>query len=131
MRELSKFQITTVIFLLMFVFVVGAIYSNTKEAADRKLNANNAMQQRVQENYNYEQSAINENNSQIQDLTNRIDELSQQIASLKNIRLQERSNIKCQVFGIATSGGFIRLTPQEAITEARNNGSDLVMTCNF
>lgn len=132
MRELSKFQITTVIFLLMFVFVIGAIYTNTKEAADKKLNAeNNVMEKNVRDNYNYERDAISENNTQIQDLSNRVDDLTQQIAKLKTVKLQERSNIKCHVFGIATSGGFLQLTPEEAIAEARNNGSDLVMTCNF
>ena len=80
MQELSKFQITTIIFLLMFVFVIGAIYTNTKDAANKKLDENNNnFQQRAQEDYNYEQNIISENNNQIQNLSNRIDELSQQV----------------------------------------------------
>lgn len=132
MQELSKFQITTIIFLLMFVFVIGAIYTNTKDAANKKLNENkNNIQQRVQDNYNHEQNIIYENNNQIQNLSNRIDDLSQQVNILNKAKLQERSNVKCRIYGIATPNGFIQLTPSEAIAEARNNGTDLVMTCTF
>lgn len=132
MRELSKFQITTVIFLLMFVFVIGAIYTNTKEVADKKLNANNnTIAQNNEEDYNYERNAISENSSRIQDLSNRVDELTQQITNLKNSKAQESSNIKCHIFGISTPNGFMQLNQSEAISEAYNNGADLVMTCNF
>lgn len=133
MRELSKFQITTVIFLLMFVFVIGAIYTNTKEVADKKLNANNnAIVQNNENDYDYERNVISENNSQIKDLSNRVDELTQQITNLKNTKFQEEhSNVKCRIFGITTPNGFMQLNQSEAISEAYNNGADLVMTCNF
>ncbi len=132
MQELSKFQITTIIFLLMFVFVIGAIYTNTKDAANKKLDENNNnFQQRAQEDYNYEQNIISENNNQIQNLSNRIDELSQQVNILSKTKSQERTNVRCRVYGIATPNGIIQLSPTEAIAEARNNGTDLVMTCAF
>ena len=50
MDGLNKFKILTIVFLCMFVFVIAAIYTNTKEVTENKTNANQKI--KVEQNKN-------------------------------------------------------------------------------
>ena len=77
---LSKFQIITIVFLFMFVFVIGAIYSNTKDAAESKMRQNNNINHYEAKNtIRNEETVIREDNSQIQNLSEQINYLNQKI----------------------------------------------------
>ena len=42
MESLNKFKILTIIFICMFVFVVAAIYANTKDVTEGKVKLKNS-----------------------------------------------------------------------------------------
>lgn len=128
MRELNKFQITTVIFLLMFVFVVGAIYTNTKDAVKQKNGQYATNSQEATDNYQYEQTR---SNLKFSDVDARINKLDEQINEIKNNNEQKSANFKCRIYGITGIDGFIQTTIDEALTEARDNGREIVFTCTY
>lgn len=132
MREFSKFQITTVIFLLMFVFAVGAIYTNTKDAVDKKnMNNNNYIEQPNQDQYKYQPPTNNVEDAKIQELSDQIENLNSQIQNLQQMQQHQQSNVRCRIYGVASAEGFVQLNQDEAIMEARNNDKDLVMICGL
>ena len=83
MRELNKFQIVTVIFLLMFVFVVGAIYTNTKDAVENKIRTENNVQN-TDDYYKYKQNLSSVEIDKIKNLSQRVDLLEQKITNYIN-----------------------------------------------
>lgn len=132
MNGLNKFKMITIVFICMFIFVVAAIYTNTKEASVQKLQTNQQGQSENGDANNIENgNTVSGDNPQIQDLYVRIDELSQRIEDLSHDRNSDGTSISCNIQGILNGDNIEELTQESAIQEARDNGKELVMICSF
>ena len=128
MREFSKFQVFTVFFLLMFVFVVGAIYTNTKEVAENKINETNSLRKQDFQNVINEKTNIyNQEKEVVSNLSMRVNDLESRIQKVS----ESNFNLKCKIQGINNYGNLIQMSEDEAIQQAKYNGAELVMTCNY
>ena len=130
--NLSKFQIITIMFLFMFVFVIGAIYTNTKDAAENKLREQNSINKYENSNLmrNNEQE-INIESARIQTLSNQIDELNRKIQNLEQNGNSQNSDGNCRIYGIMDGTVDIQMSPSQAIQESRETGKDVVVLCKF
>ena len=129
MRELNKFQIVTVIFLLMFVFVVGAIYTNTKDAVENKIRTENNVQN-TDDYYKYKQNLSSVEIDKIKNLSQRVDLLEQKITNTENEN-KGSTGIKCRIHGIMDGDDVISLSQENALKEAQYNRKELVILCDF
>ena len=129
MESMNKFKVLTIIFICLFVFAVGAIYSNTKDVSSSKSQVKTE---------NTETNTASESTVQItdnQDLVSQIDLLNRRVDEL-NEKLDDNNNsnstgLSCRIYGSLTSDGVEQLTPEAAIQEAKVNNSELVVTCSF
>ena len=110
MQEFSKYKMITVGIVLMFIFAVAAIYSNTKEAAEKKLNEKPAIEQSQGEIEQgtaintigdfATQNTNNDNNietdNQILQITERLDELEKKVFTQEN---NENLGMRCNIKG--------------------------------
>lgn len=123
MEGLNKFKVLTIAFICMFVFVVAAIYTNTKDATVKK------EKQKAEQMANREGDNISVDNAQLEELYVKVNELNKRFEDLD---LQKAGNsVNCQVRGVMGDNGLEELTIDAALQEARDNGKDLVMTCHF
>lgn len=123
MEGLNKFKVLTIAFICMFVFVVAAIYTNTKDATVKK------EKQKAEQMANREGDNISVDNAQLEELYVKVNELNKRF---EDIDLQKAGNsVNCQVRGVMGDNGLEELTIDAALQEARDNGKDLVMTCHF
>lgn len=123
MEGLNKFKVLTIAFICMFVFVVAAIYTNTKDATVKK------EKQKAEQMANREGDNISVDNAQLEELYVKVNELNKRF---EDIDLQKAGNsVNCQVRGVMGDNGIEELTIDAALQEARDNGKDLVMTCHF
>ncbi len=128
MREFSKFQVFTVFFLLMFVFVVGAIYTNTKEVAENKINEKNSLRKQEIQNIVNEKTNINiQEKEELNNLSIRVSELEARIQKIQS----ENLDLKCKIQGINNGGTVVSMPESEAIDQAKYNGAEVVITCNY
>jgi len=113
----------------MFVFVVGAIYTNTKEVSENKTQAN----KQAQNDSAPKTSNVNQNmqgNEQINDLYWKVDELSRKVEEISN-NSSEGTSLSCNVQGVLDGDKIEELTSDAALQEARDNGRELVLICSF
>lgn len=123
MEGLNKFKVLTIAFICMFVFVVAAIYSNTKDATMKK------EKQKAEQMANREGDNISVDNAQLEELYIKVNELNK---SVEELNLQKSgNNVNCEIRGIMGDNGFEELTIDAALQEARDNGRELVMGCHF
>ena len=123
MEGLNKFKVLTIAFICMFVFVVAAIYTNTKDATVKK------EKQKAEQMANSEGDNSSVDNAQLEELYVKVNELNKRF---EDIDLQKAGNsVNCQVRGVMGDNGIEELTIDAALQEARDNGKDLVMTCHF
>ena len=131
MQEISKFQVITVVFLFMFVFIVGAIYSNTKDVAENKANTNkeiNMIEKRSDTNL--------ENSIPVQyspeSLERRINDLEQRFNQLSKVGNDANlSELNCKIYGVVDGNREVQLTPSESIRQARDFGKEMVVLCSY
>lgn len=134
MNGMNKFKVLTVVIVCTFLFVVGAIYSNTKDVTATKLKEK-AQEEQVQENaqeqsqnaaHNEVAGHLESSNQALQDqidfLTKRMDEMSSSTNS---------SDLNCRIEGTLSSSGLEQLSPDEAVQDARENQNELVVLCSF
>lgn len=129
MNGLNKFKMFTIIFICMFVFVVGAIYTNTKEVSENKTQAN----KQAQNDSAPKTPNVNQNmqgNEQINDLYWKVDELSRKVEEISN-NSSEGTSLSCNVQGVLDGDKIEELTSDAALQEARDNGRELVLICSF
>lgn len=127
MESINKFKALTIIIVCMFVFIIAAIYSNTKDVAGTKTQqkAENISNQNDKRNVQQKQdTSVEYLESQFNILNKRVDELSEKVSS-------EDSGVTCKIIGVANSEGITRLSQEEALEDARDNGSEIVITCSF
>lgn len=127
MEGLNKFKVLTVAFICTFVFVVAAIYTNTKDATIKK-EKQKAEQMKNNENANSENISID--NAQIEELYLKVNELNKRYDEM-NAQKSSGSNINCQIRGIMGDNGIEELSMDASLQEARDNGKELVMSCRF
>lgn len=123
MEGLNKFKVLTIAFICMFVFVVAAIYSNTKDATMKK------QKQKAEQTANREGDNISVDNAQLEELYIKVNELNK---SVEELNLQKSgNNVNCEIRGVMGDNGLEELTIDAALQEARDNGRELVMGCHF
>ena len=123
MEGLNKFKVLTIAFICMFVFVVAAIYSNTKDATMKK------EKQKAEQMANREGDNISVDNAQLEELYIKVNELNK---SVEELNLQKSgNNVNCEIRGVMGDNGLEELTIDTALQEARDNGRELVMGCHF
>ncbi len=123
MEGLNKFKVLTIAFICMFVFVVAAIYSNTKDATMKK------EKQKAEQMANREGDNISVDNAQLEELYIKVNELNK---SVEELNLQKSgNNVNCEIRGVMGDNGLEELTIDAALQEARDNGRQLVMGCHF
>lgn len=131
MRELNKFQIFTVVFLLMFVFVVGAIYTNTKEVAETKMQNSQAVKNsETNTYYKYQRNLSEVENEKIKNLSQRVGLLEERLNNSEKDN-KAVTGIKCKIQGILDGDEVVSLSQADALQEAQYNGKELVMLCGF
>lgn len=134
MHEISKFQIITFIVIAMFIFAVGAIYSNTKDAVDNK-NQERVYDSKIEEGgaTRTQNRIANQDKSELQALNDRITALEQR-PQLPQPRYSANSgeyNLKCRIQGIIEDGSIVYMAEDDAVQEAKVNGRSLVMHCSY
>jgi TolA-binding protein len=128
MEGMNKFQVLTAIVVFMFVFAVAAMYTNTKEASEGKAQAQKKEQAKEDINLVKTTPVVETNgaNNKLSDLEDKVDNLSSRIADLET-----NSRTVCRIYGIRTSNGVEELSAESAVSEAKNNNAELVLTCSF
>ena len=132
MESMNKFKVLTIIVICMFIFAIAAIYSNTKDASEGKLQAkqqaqNEQVQDEIKTNENTDETNNSDTATQIDVLNRRIDELNDKIGNSDN----NGTPLDCKIYGSMTSSGIEPLSPDAAVQEAKVNNKDLVITCSM
>ena len=141
MYGLNKYKIITISFICVFIMLVTAMYTTTKNAAQRQ-----EMEQQQQEqipgrtvnpsdaNSNTSangQTEITVQDSNIQDQVNNLrtqfDDLARDVSNLKAVQ----SQLHCKVQGLYNNGTIDETTPETAFREAQSNGQNIVLVCSF
>lgn len=130
MEGLNKFKILTIIFIAMFIFVVAAIYSNTKDAsATKNLDKEKTKkEQTVKPQNNPNMTALN--NPAIEEMYIKLEQLSNRVEEM-SAKSNNGSDIRCNIRGIMNDGNIEELSPSSAFQEAQDNNSEIVLTCRF
>ena len=137
MQEFNKFRVITAGFILMFVFVVAAMYTNTKDITEQKVKeAGGTVKQNVnpydfnkKKFKNNEQMNLTDEN-EVSQLEKRITYLENSIANIKTeMASNKRSNLNCQIRGILDNDEVVPFSPRDAIDEANMNNREIVITC--
>ncbi len=128
MKELNKFKIITVVFLCLFLFTVGIIYSNTKEMVENNSNSKFENQKiEHKKDFSIEQKNVKNNSSNIQILNDRLNELTKRVDNIDN----PNSEMNCKIRGVMGADGLEQLSEEASLSEAKINGKELVLTCSF
>jgi len=140
MESMNKFKVLTVVVICLFLFVIGAIYSNTKDAAiDKQKEKGQEVKTEIQTNLNNENTNINENKQTIEDLTNqitmlntRVDELNEKVDNASSdFSASTSGKLNCKIVGMVGDNGIEKLSPEAAVQEAEVNNREIVVTCRF
>lgn len=131
MEGLNKFKVLTIVFLCMFVFVIAAIYTNTKDVSENKTQETQKLQEEhVRDQIASESNNISSDNAQLQELSMRLDNLTQRLDEMNSSSSGKRLN--CNIQGVLDENSNIeQLTQDAALQEAQNSGKELVLTCSF
>lgn len=132
MHEISKFKVFTLIAVLLFIFVIAAMYTNTKEAADKKVQ-NSTIQTGEQEQEREEnlENAGQQDSQKWIRLARRIDDLEQKINDGESSSSGSSEKLNCSVQGIMDGDNIVPLSAQESLNEGRNSGKEIVMLCKY
>lgn len=145
MQEFSKYRMITAGIILMFIFAIAAIYTNTKDATIKKTQGKTSVEQQLPQPVIGEATKIenpedfttqnnnttinnNETNNQFLQITERLDELERKVFAPQN---NNDGSVRCTVQGILNDGHIIPLSSQEAVNESRTNGKEVLITCVF
>lgn len=129
MEGLNKFKILTIIFLCMFVFVIAAIYTNTKEVTENKANQKIKNEQMTGD-MNQSENSINQNNSELSELSERVEMLTRRMDEMSD-QNADSTRLNCRIEGVLEGNRIEQLSQDAAMQEARMNSKELVMTCSF
>ena len=151
MQEYSKFRVITAGFILMFIFVVAAMYTNTKDITAQKVRdaelsrrnsrSINTVNHEVNNNTSFQKKQpelkFDDNNSDtyndenIERLTNRMDQLERAFRLLESeVNPNPQSPLNCQIRGILDNGDVVPLSAKDSLEEANMNNKEVVITCS-
>lgn len=135
MESLNKFKIITIIVLCLFVFAVAAMYSNTKDASEGKMQLKNEEQQeQTQENIQTDQSNVTQNSDRLADIETDLSNLNMRVDEL-NEKVNNGSSsgigLNCRIIGSMTDTGIEQLSPEAAVEEAKVNNREIVISCSL
>ncbi len=130
MEGLNKFKVLTIAFICMFIFVVAAIYSNTKDATISKEKQKAAQTENRVKN---DEDDLSVDNAQMEELYIKVNELNKRVEDMSMLQNSGNngSNINCRVRGIVGDNGVEELSIDASLQEARDNGKELVLGCHF
>ena len=133
MREFSKFRVITAGFILMFIFVIPAMYSNTKDITMQKTKnnpktqiendapfKNNSFEQNTDGSYEGDDILL----ARIEQLEREYRQIHQDIAQINN------SKLNCHIRGILDNDEVVPLSPEDAIEESIDTNRQIVITCD-
>lgn len=138
MREFSKFRVITVGFILMFIFAIAAMYSNTKDIAAQKLKDNENYENKVDDiippeqnfpNIKFDNISDNEFETNNGNLEKRVQILEETVSNISVNK--SNSSLNCQIRGILDNEDVIPLSSEESIEEAKLNNKEIVITCTI
>lgn len=130
MESINKFKVFTIIIIFTFVFVIAAIYTNTKDVTADKAGNGETIQSEESDRYNL--SSSYDMKAEIGKLHQRIDELSTRLDNTNRHDTKSGStNLKCRIAGTLGSRGMEEMSSGAAVNDARVNGNDLVVLCSF
>lgn len=141
MQGLNKFRIITAAFILMFIFAIAAMYTNTKDITAQRIknSANSGMSTTAPAESNnslnnnklqFDEQMDNQSFTQLQNLNGRIEQLERSVRNLNGEVAQlTESGLACKIRGILDNGEVISLPPAESIAEAKMNKREIVITC--
>lgn len=116
----------------MFIFVVGAIYSNTKDVTKNKAGTETQNVQDAQSNGDIVDKGTSSSNSgyiDIEELSAKVDDLNRK---MEDGYVGNSDTIKCKLEGLLSSDGGVEQTSQDnAIREAQDNNREIVLSCRF
>lgn len=132
MENVNKFKVFTIVIICTFVFVIGAIYTNTKDVTEEKTG------ERIEQTDAYTDTRSNYGRNtnaygtEIDDLRQRVDELSAKIDNSDRRRQEaSSSDLKCRIAGTLSGRGMEEMSPSAAVNDAKINNNDLVVLCSF
>ncbi len=133
MESMNKFKILTIVVICMFLFVIGAIYSNTKDASKGKIQQQNEVaKEKLKDNLIQDTNEITQNSQSVQDLTTEIENLNKRIDELsQKINDDNSSSLDCKIVGTVDGDNVEQLTEEAALQEAKVNNKQLFITCSF
>lgn len=138
MREFSKFRVITVGFILMFVFAIAAMYSNTKDIAAQKLKNNKNYENKVDDivppeqnipDIKFDNASSNEFRPDTVELEKRIQILEETVGNISTNKSNSNNSLNCQIRGILDNEDVVPLSANESIEEAKLNNKEIVITC--
>lgn len=136
MESLNKFKIITIIVLCLFVFAIAAMYSNTKDASEGKMQLKNEEQneQIQQENMEADSADTTQSSDRLTNIENdlsnlimRVDELSERV----NNGSSSGTGLNCRIIGTMGDGGIDQLSAEAAVEEAKENNREIVISCSL
>ena len=133
MESMNKFKVLTIIVICMFLFVVAAIYSNTKDATQGKMNNKEKIaKEQLKDNLKTQVQNEAENSANITDLRNQLNMLNQRIDDLSTqVNHSGSQGLNCRIYGSLTGAGIEQLSPEAAIQEARVNNNEIIIACSL
>lgn len=131
MLELNKFKIVTVAFILIFIFCVAAIYTNTKDVANNKLQNGDEKIYEINNEIDYNENKISHSSSTVRDLQDRVSNLEIQYNRITQEQDNGASKMNCNIQGVMNGDILVPLSQSESLNEAQNNGKELVLLCSF
>ena len=135
MQGFNKFRVITVGFILMFVFAIAAMYTNTKDITAQKTKNSEIEKNNTnlypQDNIRFHhKNPERESDQDIELLTARIEQLEQSLQKLnRDVAANNTSGLSCQIRGVLNDGDVVPLSPSESIEEATINKREIVITC--
>lgn len=135
MNGLNKFQALTIVFICMFVFVIAAFYTNTKEEVSKKTNLNNekmVQNQNNNQNNNQNTTAYDSANEDRQRLYQLIDDVQDLSGKVDEFIVNEgRDKVVCTMEGFFNDGNVEQIPSDTSIQEIKDNGKQLILFCSF
>lgn len=131
MEEFNKFKVLTVAIILMFIFAVAAIYTNTKEASvDKGDNKNIEERANLENRKQYDSQEVSKSIGRIEELGDELSRLNDRVNDITD-KLNSFENSTCHIYGIMTDNGPEQYSAREALSNAQENGLDIVLSCRF
>jgi peptidoglycan hydrolase CwlO-like protein len=129
MESMNKFKVLTAIIICLFIFVVAAIYTNTKDVSEKNNQPETVQKtsEKVIKEVEYADDDFAQVVKNVDRLTRRIDDLASKI----NESETNGNTLKCKILGTLTNDGVEEASPDFAIREAKDNNIPLVITCRL